>query len=106
MQVIAGMIAGYRVGNRTSNLHPGLGLLSGGAIGFLMVALSLIVRTGALEGVSSKHPLSGYVEPTFNFAVPPLTALIVVVVTWLLCRWWQRLKAAWRTTVRRSREPG
>ena len=106
MQVIAGMIAGYQVGNRTSNLRPGWCLMAGAAIGFLMEALSLIVRTVALEGVPNRHLLSAYVEPTFNFVAPPLTALIVVVVTWLLCRRWPRLKAAWRATVRRPCEPG
>lgn len=82
------------------NLRPWLGLLAGGRIGFLMAALSLIVRTMALEGVPSNHPVSDYVEPTFNFVVPPLTVLIVVVAIWLLCRQWPRLKAlagnAWR----------
>ena len=102
MQVIAGMIAGYRVCKRTHNLRPGWGLLTGGGIGFLMAVMALIMRTVALESIPRKYPAYDYVEPTFDFVVPPLTAIIVVVATWLLCHWWPRLKALVGGAKRRS----
>ena len=40
-----------------------------------------------------EHPFSGYVDPIFDFGVPPLTVIIVVVATWLTCRRWLNLKA-------------
>ena len=105
MQIIAGMVAGYQVGRRTGNMHPGWGLLAGAGIGFLMAVMALIARAMAHELTPHNHPFSDYVDPTFDFAVPPLTALIVVLVTWLLCRWWQRLKAALRRASGRSHGP-
>ncbi len=102
MQVIAGMIAGYRTSARTGNLVPGWGLLVGAGIGFLSMFAYLVLRVLVNETMHNRHHIDDYVDPIFNYFVPPLTVIIVVVATWLLCRRWPKLKALARGVRRGS----
>ena len=103
MQIMGAAITGYMRSRKTGRLKPHQAIFTGAVVGITLTLLSLILRVLAhsrYEGVHGDRPGAGYVDPFFNFAVPPIMLVVAIWVTWKLCDGWPTVKTVARNLAR------